>query len=258
MPSAPPALPPKKSRSLRGSSKRNKNANATSNAERIIPIVRESDGAVITPRNNITNFSKRCSTDSLLHSKRCSTESAGSISAGSSNSVNSSLIGDKESDSGWPKRPVNSDSSQRRIPSPPLISNDSPLENEAPSVTASSPTSSCKATPSRTWLHIADDSPLNKAEHVAESLIYANNAEGILELRAGDSDELIILATQSTNRDFVYQDAFLLTHRTFISTLELLHKLEYRFRRFNCVGKADQLKAARSSFSLLVSQSAFR
>lgn len=37
------------------------------------------------------------------------------------------------------------------------------------------------------------------------SLIYASNSEGILELRAGDMDELIVLATQTANRDFVYQ-----------------------------------------------------
>eukprot|EP00095_Tigriopus_kingsejongensis_P010167 maker-scaffold202_size261857-snap-gene-0.15 protein:Tk10167 transcript:maker-scaffold202_size261857-snap-gene-0.15-mRNA-1 annotation:"guanine nucleotide-releasing factor 2-like" len=100
---------------------------------------------------------------------------------------------------------------------------------------------------------IADDSPLNKLGMKKwESLIYVNNSDGILELRAGEVDELIILATESTNRDFVYQDAFLLTYRTFISTLSLLWKLEYRFRKFNHSTDAVRLRAARSSFSLMV------
>ena len=45
------------------------------------------------------------------------------------------------------------------------------------------------------------DSALNELEPQNwRSLIYANNAEGILELRAGNVDDLIVLATQSTNR----------------------------------------------------------
>lgn len=76
-------------------------------------------------------------------------------------------------------------------------------------------------------------------------------------------DELLILATQSTNQDFVFQDAFLLTYRTFIPTLHLLGKLEYRFRRFYRQGlgpggkgkgaeDAAHMRAARCAFSLLV------
>ena len=102
-----------------------------------------------------------------------------------------------------------------------------------------------------------EDSPLNQLEGPREggesSLNYASNAEGMLELRAGSVDELIILATHSSNKDFVYQDAFLCTYRTFIATLTLLSKLQYRFRRFNGEDHgALELRAARSSFSLIV------
>ncbi len=90
-------------------------------------------------------------------------------------------------------------------------------------------------------------------EEKQSTLIYASNSEGILELRAGDLDELIVLATQTTNRDFVYQDAFLLTYRTFISTMRLLESLQHRFRRFNNKDVPLQLRAARSAFSLMVS-----
>ena len=103
---------------------------------------------------------------------------------------------------------------------------------------------------------VADDSPLNvlKMKH-GDSLTYSRSQEegGLEELRAGGVDHLIILAMESTNRDFVYQDAFLLTYRTFISTYSLLYKLEYRFRRFNNDKDPVQLRSARSAFSLLVS-----
>ncbi len=103
-----------------------------------------------------------------------------------------------------------------------------------------------------------DDSPLNRLDFTTtacDSHNYVSNAEGILEVRTGTVDELIILAAHSTSKDFVYQDAFLLTYRTFVDLLRLLGKLEYRFRRFNGADHgALELKAARSSFSLIVSR----
>ena len=122
----------------------------------------------------------------------------------------------------------------------------SPLNSSSSHV----PTTACGTPP-------PEDSPLNQLEGSTEggesSLNYASNAEGMLELRAGSVDELIILATHSSNKDFVYQDAFLCTYRTFIATLTLLSKLQYRFRRFNGEDHgALELRAARSSFSLMV------
>jgi Rap guanine nucleotide exchange factor 1 len=131
---------------------------------------------------------------------------------------------------------------------------------------------------------VEEDSPLNCLHWPPkfDSLIYLQNGEGALELRAGSVDELIVLAattgaaasavngaSRGQNRDYLYQDAFLLTYRTFIPTLELLAKLEHRFRRFSVdeddVGQsgggaghdpgeaAARLRAARSAFSFLVS-----
>ena len=128
----------------------------------------------------------------------------------------------------------------RATPSPPTsTSSPSPPHDDTPSQESSAQQPS-----------LLDELNFKKSE----SLIYINNAEGLLELRAGHIDELIILATQTTNRDFVYQDAFLLTYRTYIETIELMEKLEYRFRKFNKCEKddAERLRAARSSFSLLV------
>ena len=56
-------------------------------------------------------------------------------------------------------------------------------------------------------------------------------------LRAGTVDGLIVLATQSHKNDFLYQEAFLATYRTFVSTHDLLEKLVYRFRRFSSSSK---------------------
>lgn len=77
-------------------------------------------------------------------------------------------------------------------------------------------------------------------------------------LRGGTVDALIVLATQSIKNDFLYQEAFLATYRTFISTHDLLEKLVQRFRKFN--HRRDERpqqqmtykRAAHSSFSLMV------
>lgn len=52
--------------------------------------------------------------------------------------------------------------------------------------------------------------------------------------------------------DFMYQEAFLTTYRTFISPLELIQKLCMRHQRFQNSGDLNRQRAARESFSLLV------
>ncbi len=77
-------------------------------------------------------------------------------------------------------------------------------------------------------------------------------------LRAGTEDALIVLATQSVKNDFLYQEAFMATYRTFITTHDLLEKLVQRFRRFN--NRRDDRpqqqnankRVAHCAFSLLV------
>lgn len=78
-------------------------------------------------------------------------------------------------------------------------------------------------------------------------------------LRAGSVDALIVLATQSVKNDFLYQEAFIATYRTFVPTLDLLEKLVQRFRRFNNRrdDRAQQQmiykRVAHCAFSLMVS-----
>ena len=102
-------------------------------------------------------------------------------------------------------------------------------------------------------------------------------------LRAGRIDALIVLATQSYKNDYLYQEAFLCTYRTFISTHDLLEKLVHRFRRFSSSSKNKPFlkvippptndtsddegsaaalqhqcqRVARSAFSLLVSMNGY-
>jgi len=52
--------------------------------------------------------------------------------------------------------------------------------------------------------------------------------------------------------DFMYQEAFLTTYRTFISPLELIQKLCMRHQRFQNSGDFNRQRAGRESFSLLV------
>ena len=77
-------------------------------------------------------------------------------------------------------------------------------------------------------------------------------------LRAGSVDALIVLATQSVKNDFLYQEAFMATYRTFIPTNDLLEKLVQRFRKFNnrrddrAQQQMTYKRVAHCAFSLMV------
>ena len=81
---------------------------------------------------------------------------------------------------------------------------------------------------------------------------------GSVELRAGSVDALIVLATQTIKNDFLYQEAFLATYRTFIKTETLVDKLVHRFTRFSTRSQHEAgrrggaLRISRNAFSLLV------
>ena len=67
---------------------------------------------------------------------------------------------------------------------------------------------------------------------------------------------MIVLATQSVKNDFLYQEAFIATYRTFVSTHDLLEKLVQRFRKFNNRKDEQQMiykRVAHCAFSLMVS-----
>ena len=225
--SIPPALPPKKNRPA-----------AEKPKERIVPILRESDGSVIVSQlrppssRGSSRPTSSSSSPATVNSKRFSSDSNASISTSVSSSSEVK-----------PKTELEPQPQQQQ-------QQQQPEENSVP-----------------------EDSPLNRLQLSPQSsLLYANNAEGLIELRAGELDELVVLACgcsptsrlqqqqqqqqqqqHNGGRDFVYQDAFLVTYRTFISSLELLTKLQHRFRRFN--DNPDdpvRLKEARGAFSLLV------
>ncbi len=314
----PPALPPKKNRiSQQDYQRRQQQQQQFSKRERIIPIVRESDGSVVAPRLR-GEYSGCGGSGGVPLSKRFSTESAGTNSASNSSVYSAEAeaeaegseegrpdsIGSSGNDSAAPFRPGNFRSPVPSLPPgpappPPLIppQSTSPTPPRTPSPVTSvdsggggpggdggrgrkkksrrqQPSAEGKSAGSSSGSpdEVPEESALNKllceeekeGKQWMRSLIYANNSEGILELRAGDMDELIVLATQTTNRDFVYQDAFLLTYRTFVTTMSLLRKLQHRFRAFADHRKEGQdqeedggddptrLRAARSAFSLMV------
>ncbi|XP_042898882.1 guanine nucleotide-releasing factor 2 isoform X2 [Parasteatoda tepidariorum] len=85
----------------------------------------------------------------------------------------------------------------------------------------------------------------------SEYLIWKRNGEEGPDLRGGSVDSLIVQATRVSKNDFLYQEAFLTTYRTFISPHDLICKLLYRYNKFIHVSDMRQ-RAARNSFALLV------
>ena len=77
-------------------------------------------------------------------------------------------------------------------------------------------------------------------------------------MRGGSVDALIVLATQTIKNDFLYQEAFLATYRTFIKTETLVDKLVHRFTKFSTKSQHEAgrrggaLRISRNAFSLLV------
>ena len=104
---------------------------------------------------------------------------------------------------------------------------------------------------------------LNVSEHLVYGSLPAtadHPGGGVGELRAGNLEALIVLATQTIKNDFLYQEAFLTTYRTFLTTEALVDKLMYRYRRFSVrakgggdsAGESVHRRASRAAFSLLV------
>ena len=95
---------------------------------------------------------------------------------------------------------------------------------------------------------------------VSHLLVYGSASEntGTSELRAGSVDALIVLATQTIKNDFLYQEAFLATYRTFADTETLIDKLVERHRYFaekatnSERNESTYRRCSRAAFSLLV------
>ncbi|KAL5013075.1 hypothetical protein ScPMuIL_011626 [Solemya velum] len=86
---------------------------------------------------------------------------------------------------------------------------------------------------------------------VSDQLIRKKDGEDGPEIRGGSVDALIVHATAAGKTEFIFQEAFLTTYRTFISASSLIEKLLYRFHKFQHATESKK-RLSRSSFSLLV------
>ncbi|XP_011339770.1 guanine nucleotide-releasing factor 2 isoform X8 [Ooceraea biroi] len=101
-----------------------------------------------------------------------------------------------------------------------------------------------------------DDSILDELD-INKHLVLKKPDEEGPDIRGGHPDALLIHATKANKHDekesdFLYQEAFLTTYRTFIQPLELIRKLHRRHQRFSCSPDVVKQRAAREAFSLLV------
>ncbi|XP_021695103.1 guanine nucleotide-releasing factor 2 isoform X8 [Aedes aegypti] len=109
---------------------------------------------------------------------------------------------------------------------------------------------------------IEQQSSLNLMEEldVSNYLVFKKENEDGPDVKGGHPDALIIHATKvqkisDVTDEFLedaYGEAFITTFRTFISPLELIQKLTYRYSLFHCQITDGKQKAAKESFSLLV------
>ncbi|VDN57485.1 unnamed protein product [Dracunculus medinensis] len=102
------------------------------------------------------------------------------------------------------------------------------------------------------FLPISSSSVLEQIDSTDWLVLRAN--DGISkphEVRGGPVDALIAYATQP-NGSLLYQEAFLTTYRTFISSTELIDKLIRRYIYMSLSDAQSFVKVARQSFSMLV------
>lgn len=96
-----------------------------------------------------------------------------------------------------------------------------------------------------------EEGPLDLLD-VKEYLILKKDGEEGPDIRGGPVDALIVHASKANKNDFLYQEAFLTTYRTFISPDDLVNKLLKRYNKFVSSPDVERQKAARNAFSLLV------
>ncbi|XP_066595509.1 guanine nucleotide-releasing factor 2-like isoform X3 [Prorops nasuta] len=92
---------------------------------------------------------------------------------------------------------------------------------------------------------------------ISKYLVFKKPEEEGPDIRGGHPDALLVHATKANKHDekesdFLYQEAFLTTYRTFMQPLELIQKLHRRHQRFACSPDVVKQRAAREAFSLLV------
>ncbi|XP_050413397.2 rap guanine nucleotide exchange factor 1 isoform X2 [Patella vulgata] len=97
---------------------------------------------------------------------------------------------------------------------------------------------------------------------VSDQLIRKKEGEDGPAIRGGMVDALVVHATAAgksgsvgdlhvNEEEFIYQEAFLTTYRTFITPKELIEKLLYRFYKFQHAAD-NKVRLAKNAFSLLI------
>ncbi|EGT30085.1 hypothetical protein CAEBREN_03763 [Caenorhabditis brenneri] len=89
-------------------------------------------------------------------------------------------------------------------------------------------------------------------QDAAEYVIFREKEGKVLEVRGGPKDALVVYATQSSHSSLLYQEAFLITFRTFISALELVNKLIKRYLYMSLAHDSQSESIARHTFSVIV------
>lgn len=163
----------------------------------------------------------------------------------------------------------------KRWSGPPQVPESPPVQTPTPTATATATTitSNGNTNPSVTVSastkpeiqrdadsDFAELNPLDDID-VSDQLVRKKQGEDGPEIRGGSIDALIVHATAAgktgldgevtEQQEFMYQEAFLTTYRTFISPRDLIEKLLYRFHKFHHAVDGRK-KLSRNSFSLLI------
>ncbi|CAB3400570.1 unnamed protein product [Caenorhabditis bovis] len=86
----------------------------------------------------------------------------------------------------------------------------------------------------------------------ADYVIFREKDGKAQEVRGGPRDALIVYATQASRSSLLYQEAFLVTFRTIIPTIDILNKLIKRYI-FMCMANDEvSISAAKNTFSVIV------
>ncbi|KAL4219471.1 Rap guanine nucleotide exchange factor 1 [Mactra antiquata] len=97
----------------------------------------------------------------------------------------------------------------------------------------------------------AELNPLDDID-VSDQLVYKNAGEDGPDIRGGSIDALIVHATAANKTEFMYQEAFLTTYRTYIASKDLIDKLLYRFNKFQYSPDIPRKKSAKNALFLLI------
>ncbi|XP_039272030.2 rap guanine nucleotide exchange factor 1-like isoform X1 [Styela clava] len=106
---------------------------------------------------------------------------------------------------------------------------------------------------------ITDPGDLMDKTDVLEWIVFktkrSETKDDVKEIKAGVADALIVYAAEASKKNLLYYEAFLTTYRTFMTPMELLQKLLYRYKKFgkeSTEEKRDHQRASRNAFFLLL------